>query len=76
MLYLTIKDKSKLVENFVVSWQRHQKKPPLLKGQSIVSLEATDEDHAMISVEFTGIPLARGHTRWKEPFAQFIYDNL
>lgn len=57
-------------------WTLDMEKPQL-GVRKVVVLEATEVELTHIRSRFINLPdVAGGHTIWREPWAQFIYDNL
>lgn len=64
--------------NRVVQWKLGEAKPELSSDEQLKVLMATDTAYSYIITNMKGIPKATFQSKsiWKQPFAQFIFDNL
>lgn len=61
-----------------LTWKLGEPKPGLVPPERVETFRATETAYSHIVTHMKGIPKAlySDTTIWREPFAQFIYDNL
>ena len=77
MMYITVQKNAPHGEKKELYWHVGERKPSLDTHETVIEIQADGDELDHVRKIYVNLPQASGRVvLWKDPFAQFIYDNL